>query len=192
MLRRFVASLQDGHGSVSIRTGEPPRRYLLLDLRGNGGGTDWLGIRLSQHLRAEPLVYFRLSSRTGAGWRRPGGSTYRTEEGVPTFHGRLLAITDECCSSATDNFLRCMRDLHPRFTVVGRPTGGGTGAPRSIVTLKHSGAAVTLCTLRVYGPSSGLTEGRGTTPDVAVTWMRGDFLTGRDPDLEAALRVLEK
>ena len=97
-------------------------------------------------------------------------------------------LTDESCFSATDNLLRCLRDLHPKLTVIGRPSGGGTGAPREIAKLKHSGARITLCTMRVYGPKSGLIEGRGTVPDVPVRWTREDILSGRDPDLEAALK----
>ena len=165
---------------------------LILDLRGNGGGTDALGIRLALHLLPKPFVYFRLSALGENGWHRPGGITYRAEPGMAVFPGRLVALTDEGCFSTTDNFLRCLRDLHPRFTAVGRPTGGGTGAPRTIAKLAHSGAAVTLCTMRVYGPKSGLIEGRGTTPDVPVTWTRADVLAGRDPDLEAALRLLDE
>lgn len=59
-----------------------------------------------------------------------------------------------------------------------------------VSVLEHSGARITLCTHRVYGPDGRLTEGRGTRPDVPVTWSRADLFAGRDPDLEAALSVL--
>ena len=103
----------------------------------------------------------------------------------------VVALIDAGCFSTTDNFLRALRDLHPAFTTVGRATGAGTGAPRAIATLTHSGARITLCTMRVLGPRSGLIEGRGTQPDVPVTWTRADVIAGRDPDLEAALRLFD-
>jgi C-terminal processing protease CtpA/Prc len=104
------------------------------------------------------------------------------------FAGRVIALADESSFSTTDNFLRCLHDLHPRFTVVGRPTGGGTGAPPQLVTASHSKAVLGACTQRVYGPRGTLTEGRGTEPDVPVRWSRDDWLQGRDPDLDAALQ----
>jgi C-terminal processing protease CtpA/Prc len=82
--------------------------------------------------------------------------------------------------------------LHPDLTTIGRPTGAGTGAPRVVSTLPHSGARVTLCTQRVYGPDDRLIEGRGTVPDVPVAWSCADLREGRDPDLEAALDLLRK
>jgi len=59
-----------------------------------------------------------------------------------------------------------------------------------VVTLRHSRAAVTLCTMRVQGPKSGLIEGRGTTPNTLVRWTRDDWVSGRDPDLQAAIKSL--
>jgi C-terminal processing protease CtpA/Prc len=166
-------------------------RALIIDLRGNGGGTDALGRRLAQHLIGETFTFLKLSARRDGAWSEPFGYTYEPE-GAGPFEGRLVALTDERSFSTTDNFLRCMRDLHPRFTVVGRPTGAGTGAPATIATLNHSGARIRACTMRVYGPLGGLIEGRGTTPDIPVTWTRADVLAGRDPDLDAALQALDE
>jgi C-terminal processing protease CtpA/Prc len=164
---------------------------LVLDIRENGGGTDSLGIHMAKHLLREPFEYFRLSSKVDGKWTAPGSLTYQTEAHMRRFEGPLYALVDGGSFSTTDNFLRCMRDLHPQFTVVGRPTGGGTGAPRPIVKLTHSGAEIVLCTMRVYGPTSDLIEGRGTAPDIAVRWSREDWLHGRDPDLNSALEAID-
>jgi hypothetical protein len=165
-------------------------RALILDLRGNGGGTDLLGIHLAERLLAKPFVYMRLSSKLAGKWTAPGGLTYGKGK-HPRFAGKVLALVDAGCFSTTDNFLRCLDDLHPDFTTVGRPTGAGTGAPRCIATLAHSGARVTLCTMRVYGPRSGLIEGRSLVPDVPVQRSRADWRERRDPDLAAALATIE-
>ena len=160
---------------------------LLIDLRGNGGGPDLLGQRVAMHLLDKPFQYYLLSAKRNGAWSEPYGETHESLAADPPFSGRVIALTDELCFSATDNLLRCLRDLHPRFTTIGGPTGAGTGAPREIVRLDHSGARITLCTMRVLGPKGGLIEGRGTTPDVVVRPSRDDVRSGRDAVLSAAL-----
>ena len=179
-IEAIVTELNDKHG-----------RALILDLRGNTGGTDSLGIHLAERLLPVPFVYFRLSSQADGRWSEPGGLTHG--EGEPArFAGQVVAVVDELSFSTTDNFVRCLDDLHPAFTVVGQPTGGGTGAPRKLVEAKHSKAVVGACTMRVYGPHGQIIEGRGTVPDVTVRWTRGDWLAGRDPDLEAAFAAIAR
>jgi C-terminal processing protease CtpA/Prc len=169
---------------------ERKARALILDLRGNGGGTDLLGIHLAQRLLARPFVYFRLSARHAGSWLAPAGITYQPQ--APVFTGPLVVLIDAGSFSTTSNLVRCLDDLHPDLTVIGRPDGAGTGAPSKIVTLPHSRAEVTLCTHRVSGPKSGHIEGVGTEPDLLVTWTRADVLAGKDPDLLAALRRLAR
>ena len=163
---------------------------LVLDLRGNGGGTDSLGIHFAELLLPEPFVYFRLSALREGAWSEPHGFTYGEAEDLPRVVVPTVALIDAGCFSTTDNFLRALDVLHPDLTTVGRPTGAGTGAPRVLAVLPHSGASVTLCTQRVYAPDGTLTEGRGTTPDVPVAWTCADLRAGRDPDVEAALTLL--
>jgi C-terminal processing protease CtpA/Prc len=163
---------------------------LVLDLRGNGGGTDLLGMEVAACLLPADSVYYGLASAMLGWWSKPGFHRLRVQGTPPRFAGKLDVLIDEGCFSTTDNLCRCFDDLHPDVTFVGRPTGGGTGAPRACVTLRHSGAVVAFCTMRVFGPKGELIEGRGTKPDVAVPRTRADLLAARDADLEAALRLL--
>jgi C-terminal processing protease CtpA/Prc len=163
---------------------------LVVDLRGNGGGTDLLGIHLAKHLVPERFIYFRLSAKHGGKWRRPHGYEHDPHPPERRFDGPLAFLVDEHCFSTTDNFLRAVLENRDDVIVVGRPTNGGTGAPRPIVTLPNSGAAITLCTQRVSGPKGTITEGRGTSPTHPVRWSARDYVEGRDPDLAAALGAL--
>jgi hypothetical protein len=84
--------------------------------------------------------------------------------------------------------LACLDDLHPDVRFVVRPSGGGTGAPRRVVTLEHSGASLTACTMFVRSPKGRPIEGRGTLPDVTVPLSRHDLARERDPIAAAGLR----
>ncbi|HEX6810462.1 MAG TPA: S41 family peptidase [Planctomycetota bacterium] len=165
-------------------------RAIVLDLRGNGGGTDLLGMEVAACLLPADSVYYGLASRGWFGWSKPSQHRLQVEGTPPRFEGQLVVLIDEGVFSTTDNLCRCLDDLHRDVTFVGRPTGGGTGAPRPCVTLAHSGAVITFCTMRVYGPAGELIEGRGTQPDVLVQPTRDDVLAARDAALAAALRAV--
>ena len=180
-----------------------PAKALVLDLRGNGGGTDMLGEFVAQHLLAAPFIYYFLQQRYSpampsydkpphtSGWGTKFPVEVEPDAGIIPFKGRLIVLHDEFSFSTTDNLLSCLKDLHPNATFIGRPSGGGTGAPREVVTLTHSGAGISLCTMKVWSPKDRLIEGRGTLPDLPVVWTQADVAQGRDPDLEAALKLLK-
>ncbi len=166
-------------------------RALILDLRGNLGGTDLLGMRLAQHLVPAGSSYYRLEDPT---IKRPANATLPaipipTTPALTPYPGQLIVLIDALSFSATDNLLACLHALRPRTAFVGRPSGGGSGAPRLAVKLAHSGFEVGYSTLRVYDPAGGLIEGHGTIPTLPVTKTRADVVAQRDPDLAAALRT---
>jgi C-terminal processing protease CtpA/Prc len=166
-------------------------RALVLDLRGNGGGTDLLGMEVAACLLPANSVYYGLSTRGLLfGWANAGIHRLQVQGEPPRFAGQLVVLIDEGVFSVTDNLCRCLDDLHGDVTFVGRPTGGGSGAPRPCVTLAHSGVVVGFCTMRVFGPKGELIEGRGTKPDVPVARTRDALLAGRDDDLAAALKAV--
>ncbi len=167
-------------------------KTLVLDLRGNAGGTDILGVHLAKHLLAKTFVYFKLSGIVDGKWTTPHGYEHEPFPSDQRFDGPLAILVDEDCFSVTDNLLRCLVDNRPDVIVVGRRTNGGTGAPSVIARLPRSETWVTLCTMRVFGPNGVMIEGRGTQPTIPVRWSTDDFLERRDPDLEAAVRALTK
>jgi len=170
-------------------------KALILDLRGNPGGTDLLGQRLASHLMRPGFVYYRLQAKSRmpwGGWRSPSSHKPRNvPEKLTRFLGRLVVLIDEGVFSTADNVAACLRDVHPDVTFVGRPAGAGTGAPRGF-KLERTGARVSFCTQRVYSPKGKMIEGYGVQPDVKVVWTRKDYLQKRDPDREAALRLARR
>lgn len=165
---------------------------LILDLRGNPGGTDLLGQFLVDRLVEGDYTYFRLSSRGRRGWRGYGKHGSTAIAGEHSLAGRpLVVLIDAYTFSTADNVAACLRDVHPDVRFVGRPNGAGSGAPRPFA-LPRTGASITFCTQRVQGPAGTMTEGVPVQPDVRVAWTRDDLLTGRDPDLAAARELLRR
>jgi hypothetical protein len=178
-------------------------RRLVLDLRGNGGGTDSLGSYAALHLIPGKFTYFGLQTRFSPklkavrgfetdptnGWSRAFEWGPERPVSVIPFSGFTFILQDQRCFSTTDNLLACLKDLLPsdRARFIGRPSGGGTGAPRQLVTLPWSGATVTLTVMKVFSPKGRLIEGRGTIPDRIVEWSWQDVIDSRDPDIKAAL-----
>lgn len=162
---------------------------LIIDLRGNLGGTDSLGQAAAAHLLQPPYEYFGLSSKIDGAWTEP--YYYEPEPAVrmPTFRGKLVLLIDEMTFSTASNFAACVAAEHHDVVVVGRPDGAGTGAPRAI-ELPNTKATVTFCTQRVYRAGGELIEGIGTAVDIGVMPTRAQRLTGEDAELAAALRAL--
>jgi C-terminal processing protease CtpA/Prc len=182
-------------------------RALILDVRGNGGGSDALGHFLGHFLcdtEAHP-IYYSLWTRPSedlaalpefayvkqmlaAASNPPGQVRLLPENGVQRYQGKLAVLMDEGCFSACDCFLNYLYVAAPQTVFVGRPNGAGAGAPRPVVTLPHSKMVITFCVMQVWNPNGQLIESRPLKPSVPVKWTVDDLRQGRDPDLEAALR----
>ncbi len=183
---------------------------LILDLRGNSGGSDALGHFLAHCLcdtRAHP-IYYTLFTRDSEDLRALPDFAYRTnlpasaakarsqiallpEKGVQRYRGKLAVLMDEGCFSACDCFLNYLAVAAPETLFVGRPNGAGAGAPRPVVTLPHSKMVITFCVMQVWNLRDELIESRPLKPTVPVSWTPDDLRRGRDPDLAAALLHLK-
>ena len=162
---------------------------LVLDLRGNSGGTDLLGQALALHLMEPGFRYLKLGYKKRGRWRQTDWQRPEVGRGAPRFTGRVVCLVDENSFSVTDNFASCLRDEHPNVVFVGQPTGGGSGAPRSF-SLPSTNARVRFCTLRAYAPNGTPVEGNGVQPDIVVRPSRAQMLADEDATLLAALTEL--
>lgn len=184
-------------------------RALILDLRGNGGGSDAFGHFLAHFLcdtAAQPVYYtlathvsedlvalpefasYKSAPTSARDWRSP--IQLLPEKGIQQYRGMLAVLMDEGCFSACDCFLNYLAVAAPQTVFVGRPNGAGAGAPRPLVTLPNSKMVVTFCVMRVWNLNGQLIESRPLKPTVPVEWTVEDLRQRRDADLEAALRYL--
>jgi len=190
-------------------------RGLVIDIRGNPGGNDDMGMYLARSLVDKDFVYYSLEAHTsvailaqlpslliGGGDLALRSTLPEARRGNPistklagatppqTYSGPVVLLTDSHCFSAADCFACAIQDMK-RAKIVGSPTSGGAGAPRPAVQLPRTGLRIWICTMRVGRSSgNGFIEGTGAAVDVAVLPTLTDLRSNRDPALEAGLRLL--
>ncbi len=183
---RIAAWLPDLAGEIDAAFGElRGAETLILDLRRNPGGNLVLAAATrDRFLRATTTLGSIRYSVGGGELSQPFPLLAEPPEAAARWPGRLVALVDELTFSSSEDFLLGLQGL-AHVTVVGRPTGGGSGRPRSIRLLP--GWTLTISTALTYDRNGRCIEGAGIPADVTVP-LRLDG--ERDDMLEAAERLV--
>jgi len=149
-LRAAVARLADAGAEA-----------LLLDLRGNPGGSLWQAVAAAAVFLEDGRVLRTRGRAPGAGW------TYN----VPLFAsqawaGPLVVLVDEHTASAAEALAGALA-CRGRAVLVGRRTYG-KGAAQVTLPIAASDCAICVTVARVYDPDDHCVEGTGLVPDVSV------------------------
>jgi carboxyl-terminal processing protease len=156
-------------------------RGLILDLRGNGGGTVADPDRLlGAFIHGKAWIY-------DCDVRGTCTATY-TDSSVPLLHLPLVVLTDRNCVSACDAFSGAVKDLR-LGTLVGTRTAGIVSAPAAAYLL-DDGSLLGLPAKRELSAGHELINGIGVAPDYYIPLTAQDLSTGHDPDLTKALTLL--
>lgn len=160
---------------------------LVLDLRGNGGGSTAVAERIAGRFLEGPFPYGREYYRgrlPQRGWRLR--MEYRAEPRPPIYRRPVVLLADELTMSAAEQFLAIMVDSG-RAVLVGRRSAGASGNP---VRFKLPGGIARFSTGDFRRRDGTPIEGIGFVPHVPVSYTAEDLRAGRDPDLEAAQALL--
>lgn len=177
--KEYNAALERFFSELTSRGTE----LLILDLRGNYGGTPSPTVELFRYLINEPLPFFAEENPFYlAKWKRP------VQPSTNAFDGRLYILMDEACFSM-NSFLISLLKYHGIGTLVGAPSSGSfmcSDAARSKV-LKNTGIRLRYSTQVFATAVEEQQSGIGIEPDILVDWKLDDYLEGNDPVLAAAL-----
>jgi hypothetical protein len=158
---------------------------LILDLRGNYGGSPAPTAELFKYLIDRPIPFFARNNPVYlAPWKKA------VKPAPEAFHGSLYVLVDEAAFSM-NSFLVSLLRYHGIGTLVGSPTAGSwacSDAARGAI-LKATGLRLKYSTQDFYTAVEGQEAGTGILPDVPVAWTLADHLAGRDPVLAAALAL---
>lgn len=165
-------------------------RGLVIDLRGNPGGLAAMIGGVAGHLTAERQLLGLMKTReselrfeTNPRIVMPDGRR------VIPFAGPVALLVDELTASASECFAGGLQSLG-RARVFGRTTAG-QALPASTKRLPNGDLLMYVVGDFVTGTGRRL-EGTGVIPEELVTLDPAALLDGRDPDLDAALRWLDR
>ena len=163
-------------------------RGLIIDIRGNGGGTLTNAERLAARFTNEPVLVGYIQHKTG-----PGHSDFSSMEEQwiePSARLRwqkpVCVLTNRSVYSAANEFVKYMKHF-PLVSIVGDRTGGGAGLPFS--NSLPNGWAVRFSACPMYDADGQPTE-FGIAPDYSVALTDADFARGRDTIIEFARALL--
>jgi carboxyl-terminal processing protease len=155
---------------------------VVIDLRQNPGGETFsLGITIGE--------FFERSVDCGTFISRSGrrGEKNSWQLGSARYTGRVAVLIDRVTASAAEIFSAVMQD-HGRATIIGRKTAGAVLA--SWFYGLPDGGELQLSREDYLAPKGRRLEINGVEPDIVSSRTLEDLRAGRDPDLDAALRVL--
>jgi carboxyl-terminal processing protease len=153
---------------------------LIVDLRGNPGGLLTTAIDVVSELVPDGVV---MREQFGDGSQRE----YEAHPGGLATTLPLVVLIDEGSASASEIVAGAVQDRR-RGQLVGA-TSFGKGSVQTVVDLAGDGV-VRVTIARWLTPNGAWIHERGITPNVIVERSAEDIEAGRDPQLDAAVRML--
>ncbi|MFI7422495.1 S41 family peptidase [Nonomuraea sp. NPDC049684] len=164
---------------IAALKGRP--KAVVLDLRGNGGGSPREVTRL--------LGAFAHGKVTSYFCPLKGDCLpNRTDDTVTLLGSRLLVLTDRGCASACEDFSAAVKD-NRLGTLIGTRTAGAVSGPAASYLL-NDGSLLLLPKVRHLGPARETIDTIGVPVDHYAPMTALDLATGRDPGVVRALALL--
>lgn len=161
---------------------------LIIDVRGNYGGSPDMSKELLSHLITNKMEYF--DSKLPIiynlmGYNKP------VSPSKPIFNGNIVTLTNGACFSTTGHFCSLIK-YHKLGKLVGSETGGTyvcTDSSKDTI-LKHTGIRLHYSTLTYKVSVKGLSANKGIEPDIKISPSIEDILNNRDVQMERAIKEL--
>ncbi|NML37725.1 hypothetical protein HHL17_11020 [Chitinophaga sp. G-6-1-13] len=111
------------------------------------------------------------------------------------YTGNLFVLIDGATFSSGAHTAAAIKQHCRKAIFIGRETGGGSegcsGGTTQHLTLPHTGIQVDFPLLRLVSVLKHPVKGRGILPDKTVHFTPADIVTHNDPDLKAAINMID-
>ncbi|WP_346108626.1 S41 family peptidase [Nonomuraea maheshkhaliensis] len=156
---------------------------VVLDLRGNGGGSPTEATRLvSAFAHGKVTAHLCTPDDTC--------EALRTDDTVELVGLPLAVLTDRGCASACEHFSSAIKDLRAGL-LIGTRTAGVISGPARPYQLGDN-TTLSFPSKHHLGPGREVIDRIGVAPDHHVVLSQEDAATGRDPALAKALTLLHQ
>jgi carboxyl-terminal processing protease len=155
---------------------------IIIDLRGNPGGFGGMASGIAGSLEAKQISL-------GAMKLRSGRQAFIAFPQKDAYLGPVVIMVDGASASTSEIFAAGLQEIG-RASVVGERTMGA--ALPSIIGKLPTGALFQYAIADFKTPNGVLIEGLGVKPDIEVILTRRALLEGRDPQLDAAVGVINQ
>lgn len=160
---------------------------LIVDVRRNGGGKDFLSLAIASRFAANETLAYRKQSRLGSG-RTELVDVYVSPRGDVQFLGPVILLTSATTASAAEVFTLAMREL-PQVVVLGEATQGGLSD--QLDKKLTNGWSASVANEYYITPAGEAFEGMGIPVDIEVPqFLREARLEETDTGIEAAIELL--
>ncbi|MEV0590483.1 S41 family peptidase [Nonomuraea cavernae] len=156
---------------------------VVLDLRGNGGGSPVEATRLVSAFGHGKVTAYQCTVDGKC-------ATSRTDDTVELVDLPLMVLTDRSCASACEHFSSAVKDLR-LGRLVGTRTAGVISGPAQPYLLSNN-TTLSFPTRHHLGPDREVIDRVGVPPDHHVPLTPKDAAAGRDPALAKALTLLNR
>ena len=173
-------SAQDFHDQLQALMAKHPKG-LILDLRNNGGGLVTTAISIGSEFIDHGVLFYLQDS---SGTKKP---SYVQSGGLAT-QIPLVVLVNGLTASASEIVSGAIQD-DGRGKLVGVVTYG-KGTEQYFTQLKNNQGGVDITAARWFTPNGRSIDKKGLTPDVIVPMTADDVNAGRDPQLDAAVKLL--
>jgi len=183
-LKRFKSFI-DG-AFVQIRSADV--KHLILDLRGNNGGSPLAAAHLLSYLETKPVPYF--TKEYGGGYEVLAKPVPRADL---AFDGRLFTLIDGGCFSSTGHFCGLLK-YHKTGVLAGTETGGTfeCNDASHLVNLWNTRLKLYVARMTFSAAVQGMSKTTGVEPDYPVQPRIEDVINGRDAIKEYAFALIGK
>ncbi|MBL7813680.1 MAG: peptidase S41 [Saprospiraceae bacterium] len=166
-------------------------KNLIIDVRYNGGGSQYPSIYLLQHLMNKPFTYYSKAEFEGKTDKIYGEDLIYPLEN--RFKGKVYFLIDGNGNSTTGHFMSLVK-AHNLGTIIGEELGSNQfcTAGQTLCRLNHTKLVVSVANNTHISTATKLPDDKGILPDICVTQSIDEYLNKVDAVKAYTLKLIRQ